>query len=186
MSDLDRQKWNARYAAETPPREPSAGLVGLAHLLPSQGRALDVGGGGGRNAIWLAQRGLEVALADISASGLAIARQRAAEAGMEIQMLEADLEQAAFPTGPWNLIISVCYLRRSLYAVFPAVLAPGGTLAIVQPTRTNLTRHAKPPADYLLNDGELPSLVKGLEVIYYEEGWLADDRHDAVLVARRP
>jgi len=186
MSAADRQKWNAKYAVEIPPREPSAVLVGLDRFLPKVGRALDVGGGGGRNAIWLAQRGLDVTLADISAKGLAISRERASEASVKIQTLETDLEEDPFPAGPWDVILSVCYLRRSLYDVFPTVLAPGGTLAVVQPTMTNLTRHPKPPADYLLNDGELPSLVRGLEVVYYEEGWLADDRHDAVLVAKVP
>ncbi|HZN34298.1 MAG TPA: methyltransferase domain-containing protein, partial [Pirellulaceae bacterium] len=77
MSAADRQKWNAKYAVEIPPREPSAVLVGLDRFLPKVGRALDAGGGGGRNAIWLAQRGLDVTLADISAKGLAISRERA-------------------------------------------------------------------------------------------------------------
>jgi hypothetical protein len=34
MSDFDRQKWNAKYATEEAPREPSAGLVALDQYLP--------------------------------------------------------------------------------------------------------------------------------------------------------
>ena len=184
MPAADRDKWNTRYAAEAPPHEPSAVLVGLADLLPTRGRALDVAGGGGRHAIWLAQRGLDVTLADVSPVGLALARQRAAEAGVTIETLETDLEDGEFPVGPWDLIVSVCYVRRSLFAVYPSVLAPGGTRAVVQPTRKNLERHAKPPRDYLLEDGELPGLLSGLAVVYYKEGWLADGRHDAVIVGR--
>lgn len=184
MSSFDRDKWNAKYAAETPPREPSAVLVELSDLLPKSGRALDLAGGGGRHSIWLAQRGLDVTLADISSVGLGLARQRAAEAGVTIQTLEADLDEGEFPAGPWDLIVIVCYLRRAWYDRFSSVLAPGGTLAVVQPTQRNLERHAKPPTDYLLNDGELPGLLKGLEVVYYKEGWQADGRHDAVIVGR--
>jgi tellurite methyltransferase len=184
MSDADREKWNARYAAEAPPREPSAVLTGLAHLLPAKGRALDLAGGGGRHAIWLAKRGLQATLADISPLALDLATRRAAEAGAALMTIETDLERDGVPAGPWDLIVCMCYVRRQLYPQFPAVLAPGGLLAVVQPTQTNLERHAKPPADFLLNDGELPSLVSGLEVIYYEEGWLADERHDAVIVGR--
>jgi len=184
MSDADREKWNARYAAEAPPREPSAVLTGLAHLLPAKGRALDLAGGGGRHAIWLAQRGLEVTLADISPTVLAVAQQRAAEVGVAIRTLEIDVEQEPFPAGPWDLIVTVCYFRRPLFDVFYQALAPGGVLAVVQPTMSNLQRHAKPPRDYLLDDGELPRLVKGLSVVYYEEGWLADGRHDAAFVGR--
>ena len=39
---------------------------------------------------------------------------------------------------------------------------------------------------FLLEDGELPQLVEDLEILHYEEGWLREDRHDAVVVARRP
>jgi SAM-dependent methyltransferase len=187
MSQQDREKWNAKYAEGFPmPREPAAVLVGLDRWLPRRGRALDVAGGAGRHGIWLAQRGLDVTIADISAPGLARAREDAAAAGIRLSTLETDLELDPFPAGPWDLIASVCFLQRSLFAAYPAALAPGGTLAIVQPTRRNLERHDKPPADFLLEDGELPRLVTGLEVVHYEEGWLADGRHDAVLVARRP
>ncbi|MDX1947041.1 MAG: class I SAM-dependent methyltransferase [Pirellulaceae bacterium] len=187
MPAFDRNKWNAKYAAgEQSPREPSAVLTRLADYLPKSGRAIDIAGGAGRHGIWLAQRGLDVTIADISPVGLEIARRRAAEAGMTIRTLEVDLEASPFPPGPWDLIVSVCYLWRPLYAVFPKVLAPGGLLAIVQPTRKNLERHPKPPADFLLEEGELPQLVNGLEIVHYEEGWLADGRHDACIVAKHP
>ncbi len=187
MSDFDRQKWNEKYAgwAQDAPREPSAVLVGLDEHLPRRGRALDVAGGAGRHGIWLAQRGLDVTIADVSRVGLAIASQRATQAGVTLTTLETDLQAAPFPPGPWDLIVSVCYLWRPLFAVYLAALAPGGTLAIVQPTQRNLERYDKPPAGFLLDEGELPRLVSGLEIMHYEEGWLADDRHDAVIVARR-
>lgn len=50
----DREKWNARYREEGPPSPPSPFLVGLDDLLPRRGRALDVAGGTGRHALWLA------------------------------------------------------------------------------------------------------------------------------------
>jgi SAM-dependent methyltransferase len=185
MSHEDRRKWDAKYAdANFPAREPSQVLVGLADLLPRAGRALEIAGGGGRNSIWLAQRGLDVTLADISPVGLAIARERAAEAGVNVTTLETDLELAPLPPGPWDLIVSVCYLQRSIFERYPAALAPGGLLVVIQPTKRNLERHEKPPADFLLSEGELPSLAAGLEIVRHEEGWLADERHDALLVAR--
>jgi tellurite methyltransferase len=186
MSDSDREKWNRKYAVGDPvPREPSAVLLGLDRYFPRAGRALDVAGGSGRHGIWLAGRGLNVTIADVSAVGLAVARERAAAADVRLTTLEADLEAGEFPPGPWDLIVSVCYLWRPIYAVYPRVLAPGGILAVVQPTVRNLERHDKPPAGFLLEEGELPRLVTGLEVLHYEEGWLADSRHDAALVARR-
>ena len=186
MSQADRDKWNAKYAdAEFAPRQPSAGLVGLDRFLPRKGRAIDVAGGGGRHGIWLAKRGLDVTIADVSSVGLAIARRRADEAGVKVTLLETDLEALPLPAGPWDLVVSICYLCRHLFPTFPRVLAPGGVLVVIQPTKRNLERCDKPPPDFLLEDGELPTLVRDLAVVHYEEGWLADDRHDAVLVARR-
>jgi tellurite methyltransferase len=186
MPLFDQQKWDAKYAAaDEVPREPSAVLRSLDAILPKSGRAIDVAGGAGRNAIWLAQRGLEVTIADVSPRGLELAAARAQEAGTSITPLWTDLEDGPFPAGPWDLILCVCYLWRPLYAVYPQVLLPGGLLVIIQPTKKNLERSPKPPAGFLLEDGELPSLLKGLEVVHYAEGWQADGRHDAVVVARK-
>lgn len=186
MPLFDEQKWDAKYAAaDDVPHEPSAVLRSLDGLLPKSGRAIDVAGGAGRNAIWLAQRGLEVTIADVSPRGLELAAARARDAGTSIIPLRTDLEDGPFPAGPWDLILCVCYLWRPLYAVYPQVLSPGGLLVIIQPTKKNLERHAKPPAGFLLNDGELPSLVSALEIVHYAEEWQADGRHDAVVVARK-
>ena len=187
MSDFDRTKWDAKYAdPQFAPREPSAVLVSLSEFLPARGKAIDVAGGAGRNAIWLAQRGLDATIVDVSAVGLAQAAARATEAGEMLTTICTDLESQPFPAGPWDLIVSCRYLQRPLFSVFPQVLAPGGTLIVIQPTKKNLERHEKPPADFLLEDGELPGLIQGLKVVHYEEGWLADDRHDAVIVATNP
>jgi len=186
MPAADREKWDAKYAAADPESfGPSAVLVGLGAYLPDRGRALDVAGGAGRNAIWLAQRGLDVTIPDVSPVGLALARRRAADFGVAVQTLEIDLEQERLDGNPFDLIVSVCYLWRPLFAEFPRLLNAGGTLVVVQPTRKNLERNDKPPAAYLLNEGELPRLVSGLDIVHYEEGWLADGRHDAVVVARK-
>ncbi|HUE73879.1 MAG TPA: class I SAM-dependent methyltransferase [Pirellulaceae bacterium] len=186
MPEFDRTKWDAKYAdPDFAPREPSAVLMALEKFLPKRGRAIDVAGGAGRNAIWLAQRGLDVTIVDVSSVGLAQAAARAKEAGVTLTTLCTDLEEQPFPAGAWDLIVSCRYLQRPLFAVYPPVLARGGTLVVIQPTKSNLERHEKPPADFLLEDDELPRLVQGLTIVHSEEGWLADGRHDAAVVARK-
>jgi tellurite methyltransferase len=186
MPEADRTKWNAKYSQVAfAASEPSPLLVELDDLLPRSGRVLDIAGGAGRHAIWLAQRGLDVTIADISEVGLQCARARADGANVSIRTLLVDLEAEPFPAGPWDLIVSVCYLWRPLFRTIPAALEPGGMLVVVQPTRSNLSRHEKPPAAYLLDDGELPKLVEGLEIIRYDEGWLDGQHHEARLVACR-
>jgi hypothetical protein len=64
-------------------------------------------------------------------------------------------------------------------------LTDDGRLVVVQPTKKNLERYSKPPLAFLLEEGELRTLASGMEIVHYEEGWSADDRHDAVLVAKK-
>ena len=125
-------------------------------------------------------------LADVSDVGLQLAADRASQANCAVQFVQADLQDAPFPGGPWDVIVSVHFLWRPLFTDFASSLAEGGKLIVVQPTRSNLQRHEKPPAPFLLDDGELPTLVAGLQIEHYQEGWLADGQHEAVIVARRP
>ncbi len=186
MSQFDREKWDAKYATpDTVASEPSRAITALDLFIPRAGKAIDVAGGAGRHAIWLAQRGLDVTLADISPVGLAIAAQRAATAGVALATLQIDLQEQPFPRGPWNVVLTTHYLWRPLFPVFARELAVGGVLIVAQPTVTNLQRHEKPPRPFLLQDGELPGLVSELETLHYQEGWLDEGRHEAVLVARR-
>jgi len=187
MSELDRDKWNTRYAdGDGPTGEPSSFLVSLADRLPQSGRALDVAGGAGRNAVWLANRGLSVTIADISDVGLTLARERAARAGVELTALAVDLEHEPLPAGPWDLIVAISYLNRPLFRAYAAVLAPGGLLVAVQATMKNLERNHRPPRRFLVTAGELRSLAAGLDELSYDESWSMDGQHEARLLARKP
>ena len=186
MSD-DRERWNARYrAGDAPSPTPSAFVRSLDGVLPRRGRALDVAGGAGRHALWLARRGLDVTLADVSDVALEQAAARAREAGLPLRTVLLDLTEAPLPGGPWDAILCAYFLHRPLFAAFPGALAPGGILAVAHATRSNLLRHPRPGAGHLLDDGELPGLVRGLEILRAEEGWLESGRHEARVVARRP
>jgi tellurite methyltransferase len=186
----DAARWDARHRTEPGGRTPSAFLRSLDALLPrgrpdaTPPRALDAAGGTGQNAVWLAERGLDVTLADVSPVALERARDAAAAAGVSLQLLEVDLERAPLPAGPFDLVVVQNFLWRPLFAAVPSVLTPGGLFVYLQPTRTNLERNPSPSARFLLEDGELPGLVAGLAIVQYEEGWF-DGRHEARLVARK-
>ena len=182
----DQVRWDARYSEQrVGSLEPSPFLVAMEGMLPRSGRALDIAGGAGANAVWLARRGLEVTLADISPAGLALAEKNAEREGLRVRTLKIDLELDPFPPGPWDLIVCVRFLWRPLFAVIPDELAPGGILVVVHPTRSNLLRHERPGSHYLLEDGELPGLVQGLDIVRYEEGWTQKGHHEARLVGKR-
>lgn len=185
MAVGDRDKWNARYREKERPAAPSSFVVGLDALLPRRGRALDVAGGAGRHALWLARRGLEVTLADVSEVALEEAARAARAEGLALTTVQVDLEEAPLPEGPWDVILCTYFLQRALFASFPRALAPGGWLALAHATRRNLERHARPGPAFLLEEGELATLVHGLDVIQLTEAWSEEGRHEARLVARK-
>ncbi|MFI8828068.1 class I SAM-dependent methyltransferase [Streptomyces sp. NPDC053431] len=109
-------------------------------LIPTGGRALDLGCGPGRNALHLAARGFDVDAVDLSPGALEWARERAREAGLEnIRFLQGDAFTTDLPAdrGPYDLIYdSGCFHhlpphRRVTYLAFlTRHLAPGGHFAL--------------------------------------------------------
>jgi tellurite methyltransferase len=194
--DDARARWNARHRARivaaTDPSEPAGFLTDRAQLLPQAGRALDVAGGTGRNALWLAGRGLDVTLVDVSDAACAEATARAVATGVPLDVVRADLTVDPIPAGPWDVIVVHHFLDRDLWRRLPGHLAAGGLLLAAQPTVSNLERHARPVRRWLLDDGEVVALADdlraddpGLEVLEATEGWTAEGRHEAHLVLRR-
>jgi SAM-dependent methyltransferase len=150
--DMDATAWDARYAEKDLvwSSGPNAFVEGeLAELAP--GRALDLAGGEGRNAIWLAKRGWSVELVEFSRVALDKARKLAAHAGVEVVLTEADL--AAEPAlEPADLVL-MAYLQlprdlsRRTTRLAASLVAPGGTLLIVAHAARNLTEGVGGPPD---------------------------------------
>ena len=189
MTDDDRRRWNARHADRDPTAEPARFLVDRADLLPTHGRAVDVAGGTGRNARWLASRGLSVTLVDVADEACRIARQRARDDGLDLEVIRADLTSEPLLPGPWDVVLIHHFLAVEVVRAAPDLLAPGGVLLWCQPTVRNLERHARPSRRWLLAEGEASALVdpiEGIEVVELTEGWTQDGRHEAHLVVRAP
>lgn len=187
-----RSSWNDRHASRETPVRPAAFVAEHEHLLPAKGRALDVAGGSGRHAVWLARRGFEVTLVDIADVALARAEGAAAEASVELTTVQADLSSDPLPDGRFEVIVVVDYLDRDVWSALPALLAPGGLLLACQPTVRNLERHPAPSARFLLDEGEIDVLAQvaveadpDLQVVEVTESWTAEGRHEARLVLRR-
>ena len=178
-----QEYWNQRYL-EGWSREPSGFVLAIGDELPVSGRALDVAGGNGRNALWLAERGLDVTIVDVSDEALELARSAATDRRVPVTMLHADLRSGELPVGPWDLILCSHYLQRELFPAMVDGLAEEGMLACAIATIRNLERHSRPSRDFVLDEAELPSLIGDLTVIRYEEGWF-DDHHEARIVARK-
>ncbi len=149
---MDARSWDARYAATELvwSRGPNRFVEReLAELPP--GRALDLAGGEGRNAIWLAQQGWQVELVEFSAVALAKARELAAHTGVEVAFTEADLT-APPDLAPADLVL-LAYLQvpretsRQVLRFAASRVAPRGTLLVVAHARRNLVDGVGGPQD---------------------------------------
>ncbi|MBA3884557.1 MAG: methyltransferase domain-containing protein [Acidobacteria bacterium] len=69
------------------------------------GRALDVGMGQGRNAVFLAMKGWNVTGIDLAEEGLAAARAQATRAGTSVNALLADAATFDYGREAWDLIV---------------------------------------------------------------------------------
>lgn len=187
MSEVERVHWNHRYSKEGAwVTEPSAFLLEVGPQLPPHSRVLDVGGGTGRHAIWLARQGHDVTVADISDTGLELARQAAGDAGVEVATLCMDFDTDPMPPGPWDVLLDFHFIKRELFPVFLDVLRPGGLLVFCRATVRNLERHDRPPRNYLIEVGEGWELLAGWELVVAREGWSVEDRHEFEALARKP
>jgi len=184
-----REKWDARYASEdyVYGEEPLALLVDFAHLLPAAGHALDVACGEGRNAVFLAGRGLETLALDISAVGLRKTQQLAARRGVSMRVSLTDLERHPLPAGPFDAIVCAHYHQRTLCEPITAALAPGGLLVMELHTVQNLAHHPRPSRPFLVEHNELLTWFPALRLVHYQELVQQPSKHAvAQLVARQP
>ena len=183
----DRQRWEDRYATGNAGRDaPSDFLVAHAALL--HGRVLDLAAGAGRNALFLARRGLRVDAVDRALTGLQRAQSAARAEGLDLRVVQADLESFPLPRSCYDAVITIRYLQRSLFEPMQQAVKPGGiilfeTFLIDQQT----IGHPRNPA-FLLQHGELRAAFSSCDILTYEEGLFHSTSQSAYLarmVARR-
>lgn len=176
---------------------PNAWLERVAvELMP--GVALDLGCGGGREAVYLAAFGWRVTaidqLAETPERCDALARRYLGpDAAARISSRCADLEAAgAFEAlraecGPADLVVMCRYLNRPLLARAGDLLRAGGSVVVDAFTTLHRARHGRPAGEgRAVEPGELPTILDGrLIVIQYDEGWHGD-AHTARVWARMP
>jgi SAM-dependent methyltransferase len=169
--------WDQRYGGEEYAygTEPNEFLVAMASKLMI-GRVLCLGEGEGRNAVWLAVQGYEVTAVDASRVGLEKAERLAAERGVTITTVHADL--AAYDIEPeiWDGILSVfCHLpptlRADVHRRCVAGLRSGGVMLLEAYTPRQLGHGTGgPPVAKLMMDEEtLRAELAGLKFLHLQE-----------------
>ena len=184
--ERDAAHWDERYATRPWLSDPSPTVVEAVQALPP-GRAVDLAGGTGRHALWLAAAGWQVTSVDFSAVGSA--QGRAADLGGRVDWVVADVA-AWEPDGPVDLVLAA-YVQLGPAGLRRAArwLAPGGRLVVVGHALRNLTDGVHGPRDpaHLQTEELLHEGARGLVVERLEEVLRPDEGGTVVellLVAR--
>jgi SAM-dependent methyltransferase len=145
-------------------------IVQWAGLVAPEMAVLDLAAGGGRHALFFAERGNKVVAVDRDTSRL--------PAHANIEPLTADLEDgSAWPLAGrrFGAAVVTNYLHRPLMPALIDTLEPNGVL-LYQTFMEGNERFGKPSRpEHLLKDGELLELVRGkFSVTAYEARLISD------------
>ncbi len=190
-SRMEIRDWDKRYrlrehAASDLEAAPTPLLISTAGAV-RPGKALDLASGAGRNALWLAEQGWEVTAVDGAPAAVEILQSRAAERGLQINAVVADLEKDEFEIEPsrWDLIAICYYLQRNLFEPAKRGVVPGGLLISI----VHINEPGEEDGPHRLLPGQLQQYFAGWEILHHREGKATDTAHHravAEIVARRP
>ncbi len=164
------------------------------HLVPrdvAAGRVLDVACGAGRHLLYFLKQNRPVAGIDIAQEAIEkIANQLSDEDKSRCQLIEADIENGAWPIQGEQFagVVITNYLWRPLLPTLLQSVAEGGVLLYETFCAGNESVGKPSRPDFLLEPGELLRFCErgGLRVIAYEDGFLSEpDRFMQRIVAVR-
>ena len=186
MSLTDKEKWNKKYAAEEyiTGKEPSSWLEENAGLLNTNGKALDIAGGEGRNSVFVASRGYKVTCLDISKNGLTKALTLAHEKKAKITTLYAALDNSSLPENEYDLVLCFNFLDRNLFSGIRKTLKSGGLL-FYETFTLDYLKYSNFKKEWVLGVNELLQAFGDFRILRYQE---VDENPKAFasLVAQKP
>ncbi|WP_338451073.1 class I SAM-dependent methyltransferase [Niallia oryzisoli] len=101
--------WNTRFKMENYVygKEPNVFLAEMQRKLQIKGRALAIAEGEGRNAVFLAEQGMDVTAWDYAESGLEKTKKLGKERGVKVHTELVDLSEASWKKEQWDEIICI-------------------------------------------------------------------------------
>jgi SAM-dependent methyltransferase len=171
--------WNERFAAPGYRfgTAPNRFLESQKHRLMKGQRVLAVADGEGRNGVWLARQGLAVTSVDISPIGQAKARALAKEAGVAMEVIEADLATWSWPVAAYDVVAAIFIqfapppVRAKIFAAMQTALKPGGLLILegYRPKQLDYGTGGPPVAENMYTRELLEGAFAGMEILHLAE-----------------
>ncbi|SFR49548.1 bifunctional 2-polyprenyl-6-hydroxyphenol methylase/3-demethylubiquinol 3-O-methyltransferase UbiG [Thiomicrospira sp. ALE5] len=149
--------------------------------------ALDLGCGGGREAVALARRGWHVVAVDNQPPALTCARDLAQAEQVSVDFRLADLTQPQQrPTEKFDLIYQLRFLDRHLFDYIEHHLKPGGYV-LIETFREGVQAFGSPKNPrFILQPGELANRFRHFDIIVDKLTTLPDGRPMNAFLARKP
>lgn len=159
-------------------------------VLPAQSsrpNVLDIGCGGGRDAIFMAQQRCNVQAIDHEAKVLKRAKALAALSGSQVKFTCCDIKKkGCLPDKQFDVISVVRFLNRDLFAYIRQVLKPGGVV-VFETFSAGVEKIGTPKnPQFILKEGELAEVFSDFEVLVDRITTLPDGRPLNSFIAQKP
>jgi SAM-dependent methyltransferase len=173
--DERRSHWNLKYEQGLPSLEKpdpfylSAFDQFVADSFPNGGTALDLAGGIGRHALWLAKRNWQVTVVDISEVAIRKLDQKARQLNLTLDLFALDAKEYLFQPAYFNLIVMFYHFDRDICPKVLSTLRPGGFLICKSSLSWDSYEGAAPASIRPLARSEILSMLPGLRVMHHQE-----------------
>lgn len=132
---MNQDFWNERYGEAAFAYGKQANDFLVAQVFQPARKILCLAEGEGRNAVFLAQLGHDVTCIDYSEAGVAKMNQLAAEKGVKLTTICADLAAMTFSENEWDVIVIIFghfppAIRKHVHSQLYNALKPGGKLIV--------------------------------------------------------
>ena len=192
MALSDKDKWDAIYNSKklTEDFSPAYILKEFHHLLPAQGKALDLASGPGSNALFLAQHNLQSHAWDISSAAIDKLKVISSSLNLDINTEARDIVSSPPEKNSFDVIVVSHFLDRQIMPEIIAALRKNGLLFYQTFTMTRVQESGPSSSKYRLGKNELLHLCKDLDtIVYREEGTIGDTesgfRNEALYIGQR-
>jgi SAM-dependent methyltransferase len=173
--DEQRSHWDVKYEQGLPSlEEPDPFFLSafdqfVASSFSDGGMALDLAGGIGRHALWLAKRKWRVTVVDISEVAIRKIDQKAQQLGLTMNLFALDAKEYAFEPAIFDLVVMFYHLDRDICPQVLSTLKPGGFLICKGSVCWDSYEGIAPANIRPLAKGEILSLFPVLPVLHHQE-----------------
>ena len=162
-------KWDKRYSQSEQAGDTCWVLSNNLHLLPTQGKALDLACGLGANAMCLAEQGLETYAWDSSSIALEKLSGFATQRKLTVYTEQRDIEQNPPEPNSFDIIVISQFLYRPIFPALIQALKTNGLLFYQTFHQNKIGSQGPSSPEFLLATNELLQLLQPLELVFYRE-----------------